>query len=88
MASITRRIVLKQDPLVSDDDQRLVELEAQAAIGASSTVAVVTGGKLFVAGCGDTRAVLCIKTPTGEIKMLRLSVDHVLGETNCGGELY
>ncbi len=79
MESITRRIVLRQDPSVVDDDPRLQELEAQATIGASATVAVVLNKKLFVAGCGDTRAVLCLKAPNGELKVVKLSVNHVLG---------
>ncbi len=80
MESITRRIVLRQDPSVGGDDLRLQELEAQASIGSSATVAVVLNKKLFVAGCGDTRAVLCLRAPGGDIKVVRLSVNHVLGE--------
>ncbi len=66
MEFITRRIVLRQDPSVREEDPELQRLEARAAAGASATAAVVLGGRLFVAGCGDTRAVLCVKGANGE----------------------
>jgi len=79
MEDIMTRIVLRQNPNVRHDDPHLRRLEAGAGVGASAAVAVVSGNKLFAAGCGDTRAVLCLQLPSGDIKVVKLSVDHVLG---------
>ncbi len=54
-------MVLKQDSHLKPDDPTLLRLEAQVAIGASAALAVILNKKLFVAGCGDTRAVLCLQ---------------------------
>ena len=51
----------------------------QAKIGCSATAAVIVNKKLFVANVGDTRAVLCSQLPSGEIRVTKLTVDHVLG---------
>ena len=78
--AIMSLLVLRQDPKIRPGDPTLQKLVGQASIGASATVAMLLGQRLFVAGCGDTRAVLCLRLPgTGEIKAVRLSVDHVLG---------
>ena len=46
---------------------------------ASSALAIILNKKLFVANAGDTRAVVCRKNPaTGDLNVIRLSVDHVL----------
>ena len=52
---------------------------SQARIGCSATAAVIVNKKLFVANVGDTRAVLCSQLPSGELRVTKLSVDHVLG---------
>ena len=44
--------------------------------GAAAAVAVVWGGTLAVANCGDVRAVLGVRTPSGGLAPLRLTVDH------------
>jgi TAK1-binding protein 1 len=79
MESITSRIVLKQDPNVAQNDPHLKKLDNQAQIGCSATVVLILNRKMFVANVGDTRAVLCSQTPNGEMKVTRLTVDHVLG---------
>ncbi len=76
--SIAYRIVLKQEN-VSHNDSKLKQLEDQAQIGCSATVALILNRRLFVANVGDTRAVLCSQGPRGELKVTRLSVEHVLG---------
>ena len=40
---------------------------------------MIVNKKLFVANVGDTRAVLCSQLPSGELRVTKLSVDHVLG---------
>ena len=77
--NISQYLALKQDPKTRGDNPHLLQLAADATIGASATVAIVLNEKLFVAACGDTRAVLCLQLPTGELKVVKLSVDHLLG---------
>ena len=40
---------------------------------------MIVNKKLFVANVGDTRAVLCSQLPSGEVRVTKLTVDHVLG---------
>ena len=58
----------------------------QAKIGCSATAAVIVNKKLFVANVGDTRAVLCSQLPSGEVRVTKLTVDHVLGNEDEVGE--
>ena len=79
METIMSRIVQRQDPKIRPDDPHLLRLEAQTTIGASAALAVLLNQKLYVAACGDTRALLCLRLPSGELKAVKLSVDPVLG---------
>jgi len=81
MEAIKARIVLREDhrEASEDRDRKLRELDLQARIGCSATAAVIVNKKLFVANVGDTRAVLCSQLPSGELRVTKLSVDHVLG---------
>ena len=67
------------DSNTPDSDQNLQRLELQPQIGASATVAIVLNHKLFVANVGDTCAIVCDQLPNGDVKVIRLSVDHVVG---------
>lgn len=77
--ALARLFALKMDSKTTDNDRNLQRLELQPQIGASATVAIVLNHKLFVANVGDTRAIVCDQLPNGELKVIRLSVDHVIG---------
>ena len=76
---ITSRMVLKMDPNIPPDDPKLKRLDAVLNVGASATIAVILGARLFVANAGDSCAVLCTAEPSGELRTTKLSIDHVLG---------
>ena len=64
MDTITKLIVYRDD-----GDPRAKQLEAVTDAGASAAVAAIVKDRIFVAGCGDTKAVVCFRLPDGELKV-------------------
>eukprot|EP00095_Tigriopus_kingsejongensis_P006516 maker-scaffold172_size289735-snap-gene-1.25 protein:Tk06516 transcript:maker-scaffold172_size289735-snap-gene-1.25-mRNA-1 annotation:"tgf-beta-activated kinase 1 and map3k7-binding protein 1" len=76
---ITSHLVMKFDQSIQAQNDKLHRLEALLEVGTSATVAVMLNQRLFLANVGDTPAVICQLMPNGQVRALKLSVDHVLG---------
>ena len=83
MENITARIVLREEQN-KNNASKLAKLETLPFVGASVCLAVLLDERrVFVAGCGDARAVLCLKLPdSGQLKPIKLSVEHAAGGAN------
>lgn len=57
---------------------RLKTLNGELACGTTAVVALVCGGRLFVANVGECRALLCKTDENGVLRVLQLSADHNL----------
>lgn len=57
---------------------RLKSLNGELSCGTTAVVALVYGGRLFVANVGECRALLCKTDKDGVLRVLQLSVDHNL----------
>ncbi|XP_033631253.1 TGF-beta-activated kinase 1 and MAP3K7-binding protein 1-like isoform X2 [Asterias rubens] len=57
---------------------KLQQLDSGICGGASANVALILGGKLYVANVGDSRTILCSKEQDGSLKIKQLSIDHTL----------
>lgn len=57
---------------------RLKTLNGELSCGTTAVVALVYGGRLFVANVGESRALLCRTDKDGVLRVLQLSVDHNL----------
>ena len=51
-------MVMKSDPQYRNSSQ-LTELEEHVKAGAAGVLAVIIDNRLFIASCGDCRAILC-----------------------------
>jgi len=75
---LAHRMMMKSDPQFANDS-KLKDLDNLVAAGCSATVALTLNNKLFVGNVGDCQAILCTLEPTGVLKVIPLSIDHVLG---------
>ena len=63
---------------LSSQVDRLKTLNGELSCGTTAVVALVYGGRLFVANVGERRALLCRTDKDGVLRVLQLSVDHNL----------
>ncbi|XP_015513997.1 TGF-beta-activated kinase 1 and MAP3K7-binding protein 1 [Neodiprion pinetum] len=57
---------------------KLSSLNSELSAGTSAVVALVYGGRLYVANVGDSRALLCRTDSNQVLRVVQLSVDHDL----------
>jgi serine/threonine protein phosphatase PrpC len=72
--------------LESAHNSALGELSLPLGSGSTATLALVTADALHVAHVGDSRAVLCRRTPGGALRAEALTVDHNVA-SSAPGEL-
>lgn len=75
---LAHRMMMKSDPQFANDS-KLNDLDNLVVAGCSATVALTLNNKLFVGNVGDCQAILCTLETTGSLKVIPLSIDHVLG---------
>lgn len=57
---------------------KLNALNCELSAGTSAVLALIHGGRLFVANVGDSRALLCKTDGNQVVRIVQLSVDHDL----------
>uniref|UniRef100_K3XAU4 protein-serine/threonine phosphatase n=1 Tax=Globisporangium ultimum (strain ATCC 200006 / CBS 805.95 / DAOM BR144) TaxID=431595 RepID=K3XAU4_GLOUD len=50
------------------------------SVGACAVIALMVGKKLYVAGCGDCRAIMAFRDPTGALCVEQITSDHSANE--------
>lgn len=57
---------------------KLNSINCELSTGTNAVVALVYGGRLYVANVGDSRALLCKTDSNQVLRVVQLSVDHDL----------